>query len=303
MGTWKGTCGLSQLPIRNGEKVVLFPLLQIHPTSQSLGSGFSYANYFFEPITLPLFGEYNDLGGMRNIHGMTDVVLNHFKHLETWFKSAHSALRYASPDTLQRIPLEGKIKDYATLDELINEFIAQRRIGDVSFMLVAEDIYRRVMNEMSSRPIYGETYGIQENYKRMAQDFIASQKEYLPIVQKTIQKEVSEELFKDILFDLMKDHPFVNKLSAISPRFMLLLRMYFHTPNEELLNSLADFVAFSQGMELARKTWMPQAGAGDDRNEYRLQGVIAERILWKEQQIREEYLEDSEDVPDDLTKG
>lgn len=57
MGSWSVYCGISQISITDGKKCVLLPL-------KKTASG-SYLPYM--PATLPVFGEYNDYGGMQNI--------------------------------------------------------------------------------------------------------------------------------------------------------------------------------------------------------------------------------------------
>ena len=60
MGSWNGTCGMSQLPIHSGDKVKLI-LLKKHPFTESsmIGNGFCNSDDLFRPLYIPLEGTYN----------------------------------------------------------------------------------------------------------------------------------------------------------------------------------------------------------------------------------------------------
>jgi hypothetical protein len=56
MGSWSVSCGISNIAITYGNKCCIVPLIE---------SIYDYGGYV--PATLPIFGEYNDYGGMENI--------------------------------------------------------------------------------------------------------------------------------------------------------------------------------------------------------------------------------------------
>jgi hypothetical protein len=70
MGCWSVNCGISNIAITCGNKCVLLPLKK--------NKGGEYKEY--QPATLPIFGEYNDYGGIENIvqDDNTKLIEEHF---------------------------------------------------------------------------------------------------------------------------------------------------------------------------------------------------------------------------------
>lgn len=73
MGSWSVYCGISQIAITSGQPCVLLPLYKK-----------AYQEYTYKthmPATLPIFGEYDDYGGLENIEKNSNTVLieKHFK--------------------------------------------------------------------------------------------------------------------------------------------------------------------------------------------------------------------------------
>lgn len=67
MGCWNGTCGISQLPIRCGDKVKTFLMLQSEYATQIGGAGVCYSTAHFRPWFFAVDAEYNDYGSIENI--------------------------------------------------------------------------------------------------------------------------------------------------------------------------------------------------------------------------------------------
>jgi hypothetical protein len=75
MGSWNKTCGLSNLPIMEGEDTYVFVLER----KQKLDSP-CYATHLYRPLLLPFISTYNDYGGGENSRGAAfPVVMNAIK--------------------------------------------------------------------------------------------------------------------------------------------------------------------------------------------------------------------------------
>jgi len=72
MGSWNGTCQMSHLPIRAGDKIVLIP---------------TYSKYGTKPIGLPIIGKYNDYGSIENIDNM-EVANVFWRHMKAGIQSS-----------------------------------------------------------------------------------------------------------------------------------------------------------------------------------------------------------------------
>ena len=69
MGSWSVNCGISNIAITSGNKCVLLPLKENNSETRK-----------WQPATLPIFGEYNDYGGIENIEidDNTKLIEEHF---------------------------------------------------------------------------------------------------------------------------------------------------------------------------------------------------------------------------------
>ena len=79
MGSWNGTCALSNLSINCGDDIVLVMLTK-HPSSDDNGAGFCYTQLDWHPLFVPIRGKYNDYGGIEDfVEGPhTEYLLKHF---------------------------------------------------------------------------------------------------------------------------------------------------------------------------------------------------------------------------------
>jgi hypothetical protein len=71
MGSWSVYCGISNITITSGQECVFIPLKKND----------NYRGYMpFMPATLPIFGEYDDYGGIENIvkDNNTELIAKHF---------------------------------------------------------------------------------------------------------------------------------------------------------------------------------------------------------------------------------
>jgi len=68
MGSWNGTCGITQLPITAGQRIALIPLIikqhDFLARDSLAGSGACSNDVIAQPFSMPLFGEYDDYGGI-----------------------------------------------------------------------------------------------------------------------------------------------------------------------------------------------------------------------------------------------
>lgn len=64
MGSWNGTCAISNLHVTAGEEVVVFMLLE-NKESRT----FCYGNALYDVCPVPFYGKYNDYGAVEDCHG------------------------------------------------------------------------------------------------------------------------------------------------------------------------------------------------------------------------------------------
>ncbi len=69
MGSFNGACSVSNISIGSGDPVVFIPL-EVVKHRNKIGDGnhmLIYSHCFYAPATMPIFGTYDDYGGLENI--------------------------------------------------------------------------------------------------------------------------------------------------------------------------------------------------------------------------------------------
>lgn len=141
MGSWYGTCGVSQLPIVDGDKVVLF-LLQKNVDEDVSYNGMCHSDEIYEPVSVAVIGEYNDYGR---------IVVKDY-------------------DSRSILKLYGEDADLTDVGKLIDEKSEEKGLY---FMLVHFDIYNKVIAEYGNMKNWftkGKSY--RSYMKESIQEFI-----------------------------------------------------------------------------------------------------------------------------------
>ena len=68
MGCWNKTCGLTNLPIKDGDEVYVFIL------EQSPDSNHCYSNHLYSPLIKPFLARYNDYGAGDECTGYEEIL-------------------------------------------------------------------------------------------------------------------------------------------------------------------------------------------------------------------------------------
>lgn len=127
MGSWNGTCGLTQLPIHSGDPVKLVFLKKSSYAEDSFkGGGFCYEDRLFEPLFTPIEGIYNDYGCIENILVKDNVILDYINK-ESMFKDY----------------------DFDTVEEFVHS-VERGNHPDISFTLIHKDIFYETINAVST---------------------------------------------------------------------------------------------------------------------------------------------------------
>jgi len=137
MGSWSGTCGLSNLSIGKGDPVYLI-LLRANKESPGGGGSFCYTVNSYSPIFVPIEGKYNDYGCISEI-----VEGDHTKALlEFVTKDKHSNVLN---EEAQFLDVKDPPADLVSVIRAIDEGIISFRLGDryhrIGFMLIHKYIY------------------------------------------------------------------------------------------------------------------------------------------------------------------
>lgn len=150
MGCWNETCGLSSLPIRAGDEIALIALY---------GSG----ELGYSPMCVPIYGEYDDYGGIKNIQNQLTVNLlfNEMNRLigtgklyipmsedepSEWDKEKHFKSSKDMLDCITQGYIEGKNRSYR--DDV------EYDICHVTCMMIHKRILDAIISEYGERKPY-----------------------------------------------------------------------------------------------------------------------------------------------------
>lgn len=321
MGSWNGTCGLSQMPIREGDRVLLFPLIK-DKHAKNGGVGFSYSHNQYAPISIPLLGVYNDYGSIKGeikngaflftllqeaVGGEEGAILSYNKEKYERQKAINSTFT-------------GTPKD---VEELIDVYLRDPVYAGTGYMLVLEEVYQKVIDEVATREKSRVKKPLREHYMEGAVQFLTEVNAILQIPLETLRKEQAQlresrddesdayyekwetvrnqlSVHYGVYKDAFTTNDFVDYFSELGKsNFMfnkLLLQQLVKASTEEqavLMSDYVDLILFNTVMELTRKLWTPQAGAGSQGNELYLHKIIAESVIEREQKEIDDWFEEN----------
>lgn len=282
MGCWNGTCGLTQLHIKHGQDVVVFPLVK-NNGSDSL----CYTTPFYAPVQIPFYAKYNDYGGGEECHGIgLKMVLNAIK------------------ESLVELPVgKNKYHDIAVTkegfdDEKFFEAVHESRLfingryerqrRHVGFTMIHKDVWDHILeNRVVEKYVgngkgtggYGNNY-VYHKFSDILEDLPACVnllfaddegnplRKFDPLRQlrRVMYDEESTTVNKAAALLSYEDYRFSN---LIMPSAMILDLIHSKDKDgaTEFLTEYLKFLWIDGFMLDTRKFWSPQAGAGSQAQE------------------------------------
>ena len=287
MGCWNGTCGLSNLPILSGEKVVLFVLKhQKHAETNSGGFCYPWDQWF--PISMPIYGEYNDYGGVENFTGPHEMAFTHLMSDNINFKIDEEELNHNR--------LNGKP---ANLDELINDYIERGVYKDIGFMMVRQDVFDTLLENIKH---------LRLQYRKGAELFVSKYEQEIKQL-----KEELEEKYPDVFKDEKRklDFPyslhhfnegagniFIEAVSSSADGWYLMKSLVMEVAksnNLELADAIIDLISMQIMLLRLRKHWTIQTGKGSQSEEFEMHNVLAKKVISITEDMKRRYLEHEEE--------
>lgn len=134
MGSWSVNCGISNIAITSGNKCVLLPIKEARSEERK-----------YQPATLPIFGEYDDYGGIENIekNENTELIEKHFcisieEFCQFFIDGKFTYDRDESKDIARKIENIDEIKEWRFM-------WIDRKVYD--FMITGLDEYNKGYND------------------------------------------------------------------------------------------------------------------------------------------------------------
>ena len=281
MGCWNATCALTGLPITYETKVKLIFIEIPLENDPKEGDGHCYNSAFGKPVSHPITAIYNDYGYVENIE---ESPLN--SEFEKYLQK-----KLLNPD-INLSNIQKYIRDGETV------FKGIHGKASIGYTMVIDEIYQELKEKIQFANSYesgvGYSYidihGIYDRYRKMdGVSFIESilskfSSLYENIITKT---SILEEKIK-VLGSFCDGRTFGQHLRRTnSGNFLAFLvetigdecefypnfRFVSHIMYEKLIsglneNEIIDYALLVYFMDMYRREWMPQPGAGSQDNDF-----------------------------------
>lgn len=286
MGCWNETCGITQMPIHTGDPVVLMFLTKVDSSTEN-HNGFCHANHVWTPKFLPVFGKYDDYGGLEDIEEnwntqyIVEQLTSELMQVRLSTPAAHTD---TDPDDLHAEHDEldlGAFTVYDVLDEIrqdrlwvpgvkgflpVGWCMIHRWVWDHMTQIMDRDWQENLT--LSTVVAHGEAY------------YTAMQARGAELESEPNQSALNLLLMygRKSLVDWQNAFAVLSENSARLDSYHTLtgIRSYdevlwklatAHTPVQddhvqEVIRSLSEFLVFKNNMMVLRKFWSPQSGKG-----------------------------------------
>lgn len=253
MGSWHGTCGISQMPIISGTKVKAYLLLQSAFEKQVSGRGTCYCTNYFRPWFLPVTAYYNDYGSIEYITDdwHTKYMLATF---QKWLATGtiviakdYPCTQFQSLDQVFDCVERGAL----TYNKSLCSFPAPFEIG---LFLIIDSVFCNLVAETKT---FTQDDRSQQNMEQQkVRDIIDS-----------VRKSK-----KPVDLDIDTDHLLMFGGLTEARCAYKHYRSIIYRPNAvdlpDIFSRLDDTVAISMAMDYLRKLWFPQTCQGSQSAEF-----------------------------------
>lgn len=264
MGSWLGTCGITQLPINYGDKIRAFVIVPGYHNILNEFRGFSYPDSIWKPFGVGIKCQYQDYGSVFEIK----------KDLSS--KLLEKAFDENAKDPAKVIFDNKELKGIERYMALIGgDSFVNKKDQPFGIFYVLEDIYQAMVNynpiEMNDgvyQPL--KTILTDDAYRWYNNLLNTPSKKYFISDRVRIAHSPSGSSNYFIL-DAFNDC--IDKKLSINDKKV-----------KELIELAVENYMFEYSMLSARKAWMPQAGAGsqnDGLNVYNKIAATTQKIIDK----------------------
>lgn len=308
MGCWHGTCGLSQLPIKAGEKTALFIIVERGVGRSGSGGGFCYSNDIYTPTSIPIFGKYNDYGSLEEIeHESGDIVFKQFLDKITDGSCIVKAGRFKEDKAIPE-----NIEELLSMIQESRISVKKSTMRDteftISYMLIHKNIYDDVLAEMGNRTPYEESFTMREYWEKQFTKLevkIENLNEKIKLMQVDETNKDNLNYLQTKLRLLMRFsdsnlQQACNDFGLTRGDFKNMISENISNENTSFKNGIIDLLLMHTIFNYARKVWMPQSGAGSQSEEKKIHEVIAKGILKNIEEYKTVVLEDGEYTPEEI---
>ena len=266
MGSWNETCGITNLPIRSGDRMVAVPLaVWIFYDSIPLPRATSVdcnPTGCYAPFYLPIKGEYDDYGGLEKIEDL-EIVARHM--VCVGLQSEGGELKLSGDGSL----FEERFSQLmASTERLYLPTMPTMPTGKrlVDFMLMHESAFDFLVNKAGKRLIYKQ----QHTLRRAIEETLDGELKYWH----------KKHNYHNILFEESVALHAISYAFHAYQCFGKFYTEYCDGQFPQFKNAFTELMLLGYGLSLLRKGWLCQtSGRGSQGCELQLHKDLAEFVL------------------------
>ena len=289
MGCWNETCGITNLPIRVGDEIVVFILRQLGRAS--CGETYCY-NDNYAPICLPFIAEYDDYGGFEKIDNeeLTLKEINRFDFFKIIHPEDESYELCLNELIYEKIEINNVQSFVESLEDLYVDF--QGKIYPITIWMCHKGVYNALLDSAMKRMVYNETYDLYERNKRIVEEYFYNAKRAIEL-SRLSKQNISDD----------KETESIDSLEKLSIKVITnhldLTEQYFYDMivdnHTNYIQPITEYLCFCWILNLLRKGFYSQTGLGSQSYELYLHSILAKWTLeFIEQQKKKAYRKTNE---------
>lgn len=287
MGSWNGTCAITQLHITSGEPVAVFML-----TESKYSDNFCYSSAYYNPCYLPFFGKYNDYGSVEECTGIgLGIILDEIRSRLTEFPQGPN--EYHDPaasralfdeEALFDLDHEGRLYIDGRSQNAAESFETKDLGTRVTHVIIHGTVFNHLLDTWKQTEYVRDTSDAGYHYTEYGfKDIVES----IPAYIAEFRKQVKESSWGGARMDNYRDTILAASwLSSGRSRGSLFdnssVEQYSITHTDaELAEVLTDFlkgVYVDAFMLATRKAWIKQVGEGSQNNDAEPYEVLIESM-------------------------
>lgn len=298
MGCWNGTCGITSLPIKWGEKVYALLLVD----TGSFPNVRYYADDNAVMLGFPFKGEYDDYGCLENIE-IKDYVWDFILKQNYIIKDNKGNEKEFVPEDMEQLIREietlyviSKQREIVPKDDSYEFQFIEKKCA-LSIMFIHEEVYNIIVNSIYDRiPYEGkEKYGTllkEKVLKKM--DGIKEHIERERYLNEVLKEAGKEERELTSLLCNLEDalHISYNNVSYYAPSIIKEIGLSdFEENKDEYAEDITRYICLLMGLNLSRKGFYCVTGLGSQSEEYLIHKKIAEWTIRKCESVVTKYKE------------
>ena len=275
MRYWIATCYISKLPIKITEPVVMI-IVRESRYRHDYGPRTCSPTDLYVPFGYPVYGKYNDYGGIEEIENAVEVI--------SYFRSMDIEPSFAD---ISEENLERKLSDIVCGNCSCNGLRLEA-------FLVKRDLYELLIKNAASRRIYhkDETLGHQmERLIKFSINEVREQHTYFKKMDIPFRTRSSTYL-NDFRLQLCEDDDDIT---------MFLKGKLIENPRDEIVAKLVEIILFYNVLMYLRMGYFAISGDGSQSEERYMHTLVAKYVLDQADKAYEEYLQVNTDLaPEEL---